>query len=90
LFNFDEVMLLVDCRYAEAVEALKARAAVSASTPEFIYGLGYTGCGKLRSFLYAYIHIIKDVSLPHPVLIWSLGFETGSVNVSIRSRLLWF
>jgi hypothetical protein len=27
-----------------------------------------TGCGKLTSFLYGYIHIKKEVSLPHSVL----------------------
>jgi hypothetical protein len=29
------------------------------------------GCGKLTSF-FIYIHIKKEVSLPHPVLVWIL------------------
>jgi hypothetical protein len=34
------VILLVDSLYAEATEAVKSRAALSASTPDFIYILG--------------------------------------------------
>jgi hypothetical protein len=40
LFNSDKVILLVDNLYAEALEAVKARAALSASTPELISILG--------------------------------------------------
>jgi hypothetical protein len=36
LFNSDKAILLVDSLYAEAVEAIKARAALSASTPKLI------------------------------------------------------
>jgi hypothetical protein len=36
LFNSDKVILLVDSLYAEATEAVKARAALSASAPELI------------------------------------------------------
>jgi hypothetical protein len=40
LFNSDKVILLVNSLYAEAVEAVKARAALSASAPELISILG--------------------------------------------------
>jgi hypothetical protein len=40
LFKSVSVSLLVDNLYAEAVEAAKARAALSASTPELIWMLG--------------------------------------------------
>jgi hypothetical protein len=40
LFNSVNVILLVDSLYAEAVKAVKARAALSASTPELIWILG--------------------------------------------------
>jgi hypothetical protein len=40
LFNSDKVILLVDSLYAKATEAVTARAAVSASTPELILILG--------------------------------------------------
>jgi hypothetical protein len=33
LFNSDKVILLVDILYADAMEAMKAHAALSASTP---------------------------------------------------------
>jgi hypothetical protein len=36
LFNPDKVILHVDSLYAEATEAVKSRAALSASTPDFI------------------------------------------------------
>jgi hypothetical protein len=40
LFNSAKVILLVDSLYAEVMEAVKARAALSASTPELISILG--------------------------------------------------
>jgi hypothetical protein len=40
LFNSDKVILLVDSLYAEAIEAVKALAALSASAPELISILG--------------------------------------------------
>jgi hypothetical protein len=40
LFNSDKVILLVDILYADAMEAVKAHAALSASTPELISTLG--------------------------------------------------
>jgi hypothetical protein len=40
LFNSDTVILLVDSLYADAMEAVKAHAALSASTPELISTLG--------------------------------------------------
>jgi hypothetical protein len=40
LFNSDKAILLVDSLYAEAIEAVKARAALSASAPELISILG--------------------------------------------------
>jgi hypothetical protein len=45
----------------------------------------YTGCGKLTSFLYGYIHIKKDVSLPHPVYIPSA--LTKTLNSAYRLYL---
>jgi hypothetical protein len=42
LFKSVKVILLVDSLYAEAIEAVKARAALSASTPELIWILGDT------------------------------------------------
>jgi hypothetical protein len=36
LFNSDKVILLVDSLYAEAIEAVKVRAALSASSPELL------------------------------------------------------
>jgi hypothetical protein len=38
LFNSDKMILLVDNLYAEAIEAVKARADLSASAPELISG----------------------------------------------------
>jgi hypothetical protein len=40
LFNPDKVIFLVDSLYVEATEAVKSRAALSASTPDFISILG--------------------------------------------------
>jgi hypothetical protein len=40
LFNSDKVIILVDNLYAEATEAVKERAALSASTSELISILG--------------------------------------------------
>jgi hypothetical protein len=40
MFMSVNVSLLVDSLYAEAIEAVKARAALLASTPEFIWMLG--------------------------------------------------
>jgi hypothetical protein len=40
LFNPDKVILLVDSLYAEATEAVKSRATLSASNPDFISVLG--------------------------------------------------
>jgi hypothetical protein len=40
LFNSDKVILLVDSLYAGAIQAVKARAALSASIPESISTLG--------------------------------------------------
>jgi hypothetical protein len=40
LFISERVILLVDSLYAEAIEAVKLRAALSASTPELISILG--------------------------------------------------
>jgi hypothetical protein len=40
LFKSDKVILFVDSLYADAIEAVKARAALSASTPELISTLG--------------------------------------------------
>jgi hypothetical protein len=42
LFISDKVILLVDSLYADVIEAVKARAALSASTPELISNLGDT------------------------------------------------
>jgi hypothetical protein len=41
LFNSDKVILLVDNLYAEAIEAVKARATLMTSTPELILILGW-------------------------------------------------
>jgi hypothetical protein len=40
LFRSESVILLVDSLYAEAIEAVKSRATLSASTPELILILG--------------------------------------------------
>jgi hypothetical protein len=37
----------------------------------------HTGCGKLTSFLYGYIHTKKEVSLPHHVSVSGEYTETG-------------
>jgi hypothetical protein len=40
LFNSDKLILLVDSLYADAIEAVKAHAALSASTPKLISTMG--------------------------------------------------
>jgi hypothetical protein len=40
VFNSDKVILLVDSLYAEAIEAVKARVALSVSTPRVNFDSG--------------------------------------------------
>jgi hypothetical protein len=49
------------------------------------------GCGKLTYFLYEYIHIKKEVSLPHPVCAYiGACMLSGGVNGKTARGCIYF